>query len=371
MTKPIEQARVALIHYWLVGEAGGEKVVSEILRLFPQADVFTLIHDPAVSAKIAPGHKVTTSFLQKLPGVGRYYRKLLPLMPMAIESLDLRGYDLILSSESGPAKGVIAPIGALHVCYCHSPMRYLWDQAHEYAAESGRLTRWMMTFFGPRLRMWDYTSAQRVDAFVANSSHISRRIAAYYRRPSTVIHPPVDVDAFATSGAAAEDFYLIGGRHVGYKRIDLAIAAANARGRRLIITGEGPETARLRKLAGPTVEFRGQVPRAELAWLYANCRAFLMPGEEDFGITPIEAMAAGRPVIAYARGGALDSVIPGLSGLLFEDQSAEGLNAAIERLEAQPDQFDSARIRAHAEGFSAARFRDAYSALVRQLWSER
>lgn len=365
----LSDARVALVHYWLVGDAGGEKVVREILEIFPNADIFTLVHDPAVSPSLVGGRRVHASWLQGLPGAAKHYRKLLPLMPMALEALDLSGYDLVISSESGPAKGIIPPLDALHICYCHSPMRYLWDQAHEYRAEAGRLTRGLMTLFGPSLRQWDYVSAQRVDAFVANSHHIRKRIRRYWNRDAAVIHPPVDIDAFGLSEGIG-DFYLISGRHVGYKRIDMAIAAANASGRRLVITGTGPETARLRKLAGPTVEFRGRVDRDELVRLYATCRAFLMPGEEDFGITPIEAMASGRPVVAYGRGGALDSVVPDLSGILFGEQTAEALNAALDQLETNIARFDPMRIRAHAGSFSTERFRKDFGAFVAARWAE-
>ena len=247
-------------------------------------------------------------------------------------------------------------------------MRYLWDQAHAYREEAGLLPRIMMTVFGPRLRLWDYQAAQRVDAFVANSRHIQKRIRRYYGLPSTVIHSPVDTHVFAAASPPG-DYYLITGRHVGYKRIDLAIEMANRTGRQLIVTGLGPETARLRKLAGANVEFRGQVSQAELSALYAGAKAFLMPGEEDFGITPIEAMAAGRPVIAYGRGGALDSVVPSVSGLLFEAQTADALIAAVDRFERTADGYDPARIAAHAEGFSAAHFRERFGRFVAERWT--
>lgn len=356
--------RVAIIHYWLVEEAGGEKVVEQIARIFPHADIFTLVRDRKFTDHFLPGRRIFVSFLQKIPGAKRLYRHFLPLMPYALEALDVSGYDLIISSESGPAKGIIPPLDAMHICYCHTPMRYLWDHFHEYRRESGAIGRIAMAVFGPSLRAWDVLTAARVDAFVANSRHTARRIARYYRREAQVIAPPVDIDTFAPSPIRG-DYYLIGGRHVGYKRIDLAIAMANRLGRRLIVTGQGPKTAALKRMAGPTVEFAGRVPFAKLAILYAECRAFLLPGEEDFGIAPVEAMASGRPVIAYGRGGALDTVVPGLSGQLFDEQSVDGLCAAIEDFEATEDRFDSDAIRQHAERFSIARFRADFTAFVR------
>ncbi|GAA0752362.1 glycosyltransferase family 4 protein [Sphingomonas sp. ABOLD] len=355
--------RVAIVHYWLVGIAGGEQVVRSLLNIYPQADVFTLIADPDVARKLCGDRKVGTSYLQKIPGATKMHRKLLPLMPGALENLDLSGYDLVISSESGPAKGVLVPLGAKHICYCHTPMRYLWDQFPEYRRESGALVRWMMSALIGRLRMWDFQSAARVDAFVANSHHVARRIAQYYRREAAVIAPPVDVDKFHLADAV-EDYYLITGRHVGYKRIDLAIDACERLGRRLVITGTGPDTDSLKRRSGRNTLFVGQCSFAELKDYYAKARAFLMPGEEDFGIAPVEAMASGRPVLAFARGGALDTVIDGTSGILFDEQSADGLCDAILRFEAGSARFEPKAIRAHASGFSRARFEADFKAFV-------
>ena len=355
--------RIAIVHYWIVGVAGGEKVVQSILKLYPQADIFTLLYDPQVSKAVVGDRKITASFLQKIPGITRLYRGLLPLMPIAIESLDVSGYDLIISSESGPAKAVLPGVDTVHVCYCHSPMRYIWDQYHEYRQSQGWLSRTMMALLVPYLRVWDMQTSLRVDKFAANSTHVAKRIRKYYGRVSIVIPPPIDVDEFYVSKDVG-DYYLMTGRHVGYKRFDLAIQACNALGRRLIITGDGPETKRLKAMAGPTVEFAGQVPFARLKELYSHCRAFLMPGEEDFGIAPVEAMASGRPVIAYGRGGALDSVAPGVSGDLFDQQSVEGMAEAIRHFETRMTHFDPQRTRAHSEQFSEARFLARFAALV-------
>ena len=355
--------KVAIVHYWTVIGAGGDQVLESLLRIYPEAEIFMLLHDPAVTARLFPGRKIHTSFLQRLPGIKGYYTKLLALMPAALESLDLTGYDLIISSEAGPAKGIIPPVGSVHVCYCHSPMRYIWDQFHTYKAKSGFMTRAVMTMIGPSLRAWDESTCSRVDAFVANSNYIAGRISRFYGRTSEVIYPPVHVEEYAISPNAG-DFYLAAGRHVSYKRLDLAIAAANQLGRRLIVTGCGTETAALKRMAGPTVEFVGHVDRPTLRGLYSTCRALLMPAEEDFGIVPVEVMASGRPVIAYGRGGALDTVIPGRTGLLFAEQSVESLTAAILQFEEEEHVFDPHTTAAAADRFSERNFRTQFSSFV-------
>jgi glycosyltransferase involved in cell wall biosynthesis len=304
--------------------------------------------------------------LQRIPGAARMHRALLPFASVALENLDLDNYDLIISSESGPAKGILPPLNAVHVCYCHSPMRYIWDQYHQYRRGAGWLRRLVLSLTIPQLRIWDVASSLRVDRFIANSAHVAKRIRKYYRRPAEVIYPPVEVFDFEPA-EAAEDFYLITGRHVPYKRIDLAIEACNRLGRPLVITGTGPDTARLRKLAGPTVKFVGQCSFADLKRYYAHARAFLMPGEEDFGIAPVEAMASGRPVLAYASGGATETVVPHLSGLHFTEQSAEALVEAIMRFEAQEARFDPAAIRAHSLKFSRERFLREFADFVEDV----
>jgi glycosyltransferase involved in cell wall biosynthesis len=357
--------RVAIIHYWLVGEAGGEKVVKSILNIFPQADIFALVVDWDIARTIVGDRKITTSFLQKIPFAKRFYRKLLPIMPAALENHDLTGYDLIISSEAGPSKGVLPPLGAVHVCYCHSPMRYIWDQYSEYRQSSGWLAKLIMSLSVAQLRAWDFLTAARVDHFAANSTHVAKRISQYYRRQSTVIHPPVDTDDFYVSDTT-DDYYLITGRHVSYKRIDLAIAACNRLNRRLVVTGAGPETAALKRLAGPNVTFVGQCDFSDLKRYYSRARAFLMPGEEDFGIAPVEAMASGRPVIARASGGALDTVIDGFSGTLFHDATIDGLCEAIEYFESIESRFDRKAIAAHAASFSRERFESRFAAFVEE-----
>jgi Glycosyltransferase len=360
---PVRPPKVAIVHYWLVGVAGGEQVMRSLLNLYPDADVFTLIADDETVKKVIGTKKLVTSFLQRIPGAQKIHRKLLLLMPTALENFDLSAYDLVISSESGPAKGVLPALGAKHVCYCHTPMRYIWDQFPEYRRESGILVSLLMSMFIGKLRMWDFLSAARVDAFAANSNHVANRIEQYYRRDATVIPPPVDVHEFQIADEV-DDYYLIAGRHVAYKRIDLAIAACDRLGKRLIVTGTGPETAALKRRAGSNVTFVGQCSFAELKRYYARARAFLMPGEEDFGITPVESMASGRPVLAYARGGALDTVIEGHSGLLFPEQSVDSLCDAITRFEAIEDSFDPRAIRAHAVTFARERFEADFKAFV-------
>ena len=249
--------RVAIVHYWLIGPGGGEKVVEEILDLYPDADVFTLVHDPKFSKAFLKGARLHVSGLQKIPFSRKFHRLLLPLMPMALENLDLDGYDLIISSESGPAKGILPSINSFHVCYCHSPMRYIWDQYQEYRKSTSWSRRIFMELFIARLRQWDFVTSARVDAFVANSHHIKRRIQKYYRRDSFVVYPPVSTERFCISEPG--DYYLITGRHVAYKRIDLAIDACQKLGRKLVVTGEGPETDRLKRMSGPLIHFAGAV----------------------------------------------------------------------------------------------------------------
>ncbi len=328
--------RVAIVHYWLVGMRGGEKVVEALCRMFPQADIFTHVADPAQLSPTLTAHRIIETRIGRLPFSRLLYQKYLPLMPRALEDLDLSGYDLVISSESGPAKGVIPRPDAPHLCYCHSPMRYLWDQYHVYLEGTGRGTRALMPSIAHRLRQWDVTSAARVDAFAANSSHVAARIEKYWRRSASVVHPPVTVEDFApVPPEEIGDFYLWAGELAPYKRPDLAVEAFRRLNRRLIVVG-GPDRAarRLRARAGDNTHILGKVPFEELKALMARCRALIFPGEEDFGIVPVEVMASGRPVIAYGRGGVLDTVVDGETGVLFGEQSVEALIGAVERFEA-------------------------------------
>ncbi len=350
--------RVAIIHYWLVGMRGGERVLEQLCLMFPEADIFTHVVDHEKISPLLKRHKITETFIGRLPGAKKHYQKYLALMPRALEELDLTGYDLVISSESGPAKGVIPPPDATHICYCHSPMRYIWDQYHAYREGLGGPMRLAFGWLAPRLRTWDVISANRVDHYVANSSFVARRIQRCWRREAEVVHPPVDLEAFVPGPPPGPDApYLFLSELVPYKRPDLAVLACKALDRPLTVVGRGPEMERLKRLAGPRTEFLGRAEDGAMRGLYQQCRALLFPGVEDFGIVPLEAMACGRPVIAYGRGGALDTVRDRETGLLFREQSAEGLAEAIQRFEkeVEPD-LDRDAIAAHASGFSAAAF---------------
>lgn len=341
--------KVALVHYWLVGMRGGEKVLEVLCELFPDADIFTLVVDEDKLSPTIRRHKITTSFLQKVGG-RRYYQSMLPLMPFALESFDLTEYDLVISSEAGPAKGVITRPDALHLCYCHSPMRYIWDLYPQYRDNAGFLKKVVMSLTAPFLRAWDVTTANRVDHFIANSRYVAARIEKFYRRSSTVLHPPVETSRFSV-GAKPEDFYLCAGQVTPYKRIDLAVEAFNRMKRRLVVVGDGV-SEKLVRMAGPTVEFHGAVSDEEMASYFRRCRGLIFPGVEDFGIVPLEVMASGRPVVAFARGGATETVIDGETGYLFREQTVESLIEAVDRCEMGMKVFDPQRAARWAGSFS-------------------
>lgn len=343
--------RVAVIHYWLVGMRGGERVLERLLRLYPGADIFTHVYDPSAVSAFIRSHRVTTTFIHKLPGAVRHYQKYLPLMPMALEELDLSGYDLVLSSEAGPAKGVITSPDALHVCYCHSPMRYLWDHYPQYKAKSGRLTQLTMALTFGGLRQWDVTSANRPDVIVANSNFIARRIRKAWGRKATVIHPPVEVDLFEACDTPGSH-YLWVGQMTPYKRADLVADAFTRLGLPLIMVGTGELAADIARRAGPNIRIIERLDFAGLRRAYAECRALIFPPEEDFGIVPVEANAAGRPVIAYGRGGVRDSIVPDLTGLFFQDQNVDSLIDAVERFEKWLPHFDPQSAQANARRFA-------------------
>jgi glycosyltransferase involved in cell wall biosynthesis len=355
--------RVAIVHYWLLNMRGGEKVVESLCRLFPDADLFTLFYDPDRVSACIRRHRVQTSFLQPLR---KYYRALLPFMPMALENFDLRDYDLVISSESGPAKGVLVRSDARHICYCHTPMRYLWELHSEYRKEwtASRLKRALMTPLSHYLRLWDYASAARVDDFIANSENTRQRIHRSYRRDATVIYPPVDVDSFYSK--PAEDYYLIVSELVSYKRLDAAIRVFAHSGRRLRVVGEGPEFKALHRLAGKNIEFCGRVSDEELRELYARCLALVVPGEEDFGIVAVEALASGKPVVALGKGG-VPEIVPRynpLGGVLYSTISDAALLKALEDLESAYHLIRPPALQNWAMRFSEAEFTRRISALL-------
>jgi glycosyltransferase involved in cell wall biosynthesis len=353
--------RTAIVHYWLLNRRGGEKVLDALCRLLPDADIFTLFCDPESLSPAVRSHRIVTSFLNPLRS---RYRSLLPLMPMALESFDLRGYDLVVSSESGPAKAVITPSDARHVCYCHTPMRYLWDLYPAYRNEWTR-SRWkraLMTPVANYLRLWDYSSAARVDRFVANSRNVQTRIWKTYRRESEVIYPPVDVASFYCQ--PAEDYALAVSELVAYKRIDTLVRCFSRSGRRLKIAGGGPEFRALRAIGSPNVEFLGRVSDEELRELYARCRFFLLPGEEDFGITAVEALSSGKPVVALGRGGALETV-PFFGGVFYGAPEEDAIAEAIARLESMEESIRPADLQAWARQFSEEEFLRRMSAVLK------
>jgi glycosyltransferase involved in cell wall biosynthesis len=344
---------------------GGERVLEALCRLFPEADIFTHVMDPAVLSPTLSRHRIRTTFIARLPLARRWYQKYLPLMPLALESLDLSGYDLVISSESGPAKGVITGPDCIHICYCHSPMRYAWDMYHAYTQQLNPVLRLLIAPMMLRLRAWDLQSSFRVDHFIANSSYVAKRIRKIYRRDAQVINPPVAVEDFQPSvDGHIGDYYLYLGQLVRYKRPDIAVDAFSSNGRRLIVAGAGELFEPLRSRAAPNVEMLGRRPFQEILQLYQGCRALVFPGVEDFGLVPIEAMACGRPVIAYAAGGALETVVDGKTGVLFRPQAPDGLTKAVEQFEADEQRYDSERIRGHSLRFSENRFRSEMIAFL-------
>ena len=357
--------RVAISHEWLTVPGGSEKVVMQLLELFPQAEIFTSVYDPEPWPPAITERKVHASFLNRIPGATRNYPKLLPLMNRAFRSFDLTGFDLVVSSNHSCAKNVRTPPGTLHVCYCHTPMRHAWEPRFLELEQIGPLGRLMLPPLLRRLRRQDLAAAAGPDQFVANSRHVATRIANYYGRDARVIHPPVEVDRFLGVPRRPSDHYLFLGRLVPYKRADMAVAACAKLGRPLKVVGGGRAADELRALAGPDTEFVGEASDERVAELLSGARALLFPGEEDFGIVPVEAQAAGVPVIAYGVGGARDSVVPDETGVLYDEQSADGLAAAI--LDFEQRSFDEQAIRANARRFAPQRFLDEFAGLMEEL----
>lgn len=362
--------RIAIVHDYLTQFGGAERVLSALTELFPHAPVFTLLHDGAnfdtTDAKLTRG-RVRTSFLQHLPGARSHHRYFPLLMPLAVEGFDASQFDVVLSATHSFSKGIITGPRTLHLSYCFTPTRYLWDDCHRYVREFSRqpLLQRIAPFGLSYIRLWDYYAAQRVDQYFTLSNFVAQRIKKYYHRDALVIPPPVDVDRF-TPTRTDDGYYLIVSRLVPYKRIDLAIAACEKLGRRLKIVGTGPERAVLEEQAGPNTEFVGFVPDEKLPELYAGARALLFPQEEDFGITPLEAAASGKPTIAYASGGALETIVDGTTGLFFPEQSVDTLVSAIEAFEQR--YFDAPTIYNHAKQFDRQRFLRDMEAAVHNQW---
>jgi glycosyltransferase involved in cell wall biosynthesis len=352
--------RIAIVSDALVQRGGAERVVEAMARAFPEAPIYALLYSPETGPKSLAG-RVISSPLGRIPGATQRHRMLLPFYPAAIESFDLSNFDLILSSHHTVAKGILNSADSVHVCYCHTPMRALWERSHEELATLPPAMRPFAAAMFGRLRMWDAATVPRVDAFIANSLSTQRRINKHYAREAAVVYPPIDIERFRPGGSHVGDYYLIASRLVPYKRVDIAVDAARIAGRRLIVVGEGPGKA---DLAARGAEMLGHVSDEELIDLMRGARALLFPQHEDFGMTPVEMMACGRPVIAYGRGGAAETVIDCVTGVLVDEQTPEAFAAAIARFETLHLSADVCR--RHAEQFSEARFRDELRGAV---WS--
>ncbi len=364
---------IALVHDWLVSMRGGEKCLEALCELFPNAKIFTLVHRKGNVSPTIEQLPIQTSFIQHLPLGISHYQRYLPLYPRAIAGFDLSGFDLVISSSHAAAKGVRVSKNTLHICYCHTPMRYIWDQYEQYFGKgrAGIFTRTAMKFFLDGLRRWDVESSKGVHHFIANSNNVRERIRRIYKRESEVIYPPVDVSRFNVS-LEDKGYYLIVSALVPYKRIETAIEAFNKLGEGLVIVGTGSEAIKLKRLAKSNIEFVGWAGDEQLGAYYKGCRALIFPGEEDFGITPVEAMACGKPVITFARGGALETVIDGnnfSTGIFYHDPSSSALIEAVRKL--SPRRFDPERLHTHALRFDKSVFKKRILEFVETAWQMR
>lgn len=351
--------KVAVVHYWFITRRGGEKVVESVLKLFPEADVYTLFYDKKSYGDYLKNHEVYTSKLNT-KFLRRYYQAIFPLYPYGIKSLKLKKeYDLIISSESGPAKGIEIQNKAPHICYIHSPMRYCWGFTHEYLNAVNKFIRPILRALFIRLREWDKSTINNVNLYIANSENVAKRVEKFYRRDSKIVYPPIANELFLKplEGRQSKDVYLSFGAITPYKRIDLLVNAFNINGRKLVVIGEGSELSKLKKKANKNIEFRGSLKWSEIEKIFSNTRALLFPGEEDFGMIPLEVMAYGIPVIAFNKGGALETVVENKinidesSGIFFDEQTSDSVNSAVKRFEKVSTDFDSNWIRNHANKF--------------------
>jgi len=375
--------KIALVHDWVVTIGGAERCLEVFRELFPQAPLYTLVYAPESIRRLGfDPARVHGSFLQRLPRAQKWYRRYLPLYPLAIEQFDLSAYDVILSSSHAVAKGVLTRAGQLHICYCHTPMRYAWDLTHAYLREHG-LERGcrsaLARFFLHYLRLWDSLTANRVDHFLANSRYTARRIWRAYRREAAVIYPPVEVEYFQANSenTQKEDFFLFVSRLVPYKRADLAVAAFTRLGLPLLVVGDGPQLKECRRLAGKNVKFLGYQDNKTVSELLARARALVFAAEEDFGIVPVEAQAAGTPVIAYGKGGALETVIPAsggnwpeATGIFFPSQTVDALAEAVRRFLQVEDKFCLGVLQKNARRFNRERFKEEMKNFVEEKWQQ-
>ncbi len=356
--------RVALVHDWLTGMRGGERVLLSLARLFPEAPIFTLLHVPGAVAPELEARPIHTTFIQSLPGLEKNYRRYLPLFPAAARTWDLSAFDLVVSSSHCVAKAARPRHAALHLCYCHTPMRYVWDRYDDYfgPGRAGRPTRLAMSALRPWLQRWDRATAARVHRFAANSAYVARRIDRYYGREAEVISPPVDTDFFTPDGGRPGDYDLVISALAPYKRLDMVLEAYRGTGWPLRLVGWGPEEERLKAVAPPEAAFLGRVDDVRLRELYRGCRAVIMAGVEDFGIVPLEAMACGRPAVVFAEGGGPESVVPGVTGLVFQEATPQALRAAVDSLRTL--RFNTAALRTRAEAFSREVFETRFRAFA-------
>ncbi|MEK7494675.1 MAG: glycosyltransferase [Patescibacteria group bacterium] len=361
--------KIALVHDYLVQYGGAERVLEAFTELFPYAPIYTLIYDKDAMRGNFTDKRIYTSFLQNFPFARKRHRLFPPLMPLAIEEFDFTKYDIVLSDSSSYAKGIITRPETLHVCYMHTPMRYAWDDCQKYTKDFGfpSMIKKLVPFFMSPIRLWDKISADRVDLFIANSQFVKKRIKKYYRKEASVIHPPVNVNRFAVSNER-KDYFLMVGRLIAYKRHDIAIEAFNRLKLPLRIIGRGPELERLKKLAGPTIEFLGRVPEEELPKYYAECRGFVFPQEEDFGIVAIEAMASGRPLIAYRGGDIVEHMEEGKTGVFFDEQTPEAIVKAVERFDETA--YDPHFIRQKALAFDKEQFKATMKDYIEKALAE-
>jgi len=350
--------KTAIVHFWLVSMRGGEKMLEALLEMFPDADIYTHVYNPTAVSALIKDRRVFTSRINRLPFAKKLYQFYMPLMPNALMDFNLQGYDLVISSEAGPAKGVVANPNAYHLCYCHSPMRYLWDMYHEYFRTTTPLVRFFMKRLIPSLRIWDVTSANLVDRFVTNSQYVAKRIRRIYNREAEVVYGPAPIEQFLNVERNPSDYYLFFGQVTGYKRADIAIEACTQSGRKLLVAGAGAKKKDVKKYEKTgMVRFLGRVSDEEAAALFAGAQALLYPGIEDLGLVPIEANAAGCPVIAYSEGGAVETVKEGVTGIFFDEQTPQSLIAAMDRFEQNKAQFGSRQaFKDHVQQFSKAAF---------------
>ena len=361
----LKDLKVAIVHDWLVSLGGAERVVESFLKLFPQADLYTSVYDPK-KVKLFKNRQVRTTFLQRWPLAKSKHQLFASIRPLAFESIDLKGYDLVISSSSAESKGVITGTDTLHISNIYTPVRYYWSGYKEYYANPGfgflnPIVRYFMPKMTKKLKIWDYAAAQRPDSLIAISKTVSERINKYYNRPSTVIYPPVDVQRFENSSPKS-DYYLVVSRLVPYKRVDLAVEACSSLNRKLVVAGRGPELKNLKKLAGSSVEFVENPTDEDITKLYSKARGFIFSAEEDFGITPVEAMASGTPVICYGKGGATETVVDGKTGVFHDKQSVESLSQAINKFESI--KFDKKHIKQRASDFSEDKFLNLFGGYV-------